>query len=507
MNRDTCFGRAAAVWEATESARHVTIRVFDLRWQNADTRLRRVIESLSSGTSSQELPSVLRRLRFSLNCLPLPLHDPAMWSPGTQEGALERIRLHAEIAESTPLLDLYALLSELIQARVTNPLWDAVSESWSSLRKPIVIVAHRSSHVKAIETLVSSVERGSDAVVVVKQNELPELWGTRTTLVFGPPSLGAEWLRAQPRGDVVWVHHTWNRSLTSPDSLLPFTSAPARTPTIEDLTSLDTLDRAREGSADNPPEDSWTPYDWTRVRSGLGLNSETQPAIDDEGPALVLAKIVALADDQYVLIPAEEGTTVSVFNPAVAKVERRGARDIRAGMFVLVRTESGRDLIRDLVESRFLKDPQRCFSRLEEWKRPLRRRLRELGPHEVRRALRAYGLDAEEVTIRSWTTDLVYGPGNEPWLRSLLTFLGVDGADEHWAVLEALRRAGRKAGHYVRLQLLDQARQVDPVRARRESVLTFALKGVYGGTVKAFKVEAVSADPVEAPSNALGRIY
>lgn len=505
MTRETHFGRATAIWAASENSRHLTIRAFDARWHCVHTKLRRAIDSVAGSASAQDLLGLLKRLRFSLNCLPLLITDPAIWGHESPEKTLERIRIHADITESTQLKDLNEHLTGLINAKPANPLWDSVVESWPALRKPVVIVAHRSSHVGPLEALAKGVDRGSD-VLVVKQNELPELSGTRTTVVFGPPSLSAEWLRAQPRGDIVWVHHAWNRGLEAPDNLLPFTSSAARRPSIVDLTRRDALDRAQAFGDIVQSEEMWTPFEWTQALAGFGSGSGGSRSADDDGLSHVLARIVALPEDQYVLVPAEEGTTVSVFNPAVAKVERLGARDIRAGMFVLVRTESGRDLIRDLVESKFLKNPQECFALLEEWKRPLRRAMRDRGAVEVRRALQARGVGAEEVTIRSWTTDLVYGPGSAAWLRSLLEYLGVGMVDRHWAALEALRRAGRKAGHYVRLQLLSQARQVDPVKARRESVLTFSLKGVSGGTVKAFKVEAVHTETVEVPSQELGRI-
>ena len=506
MRRETHFGRAAAVWDACENARHLIIRAFDPRWQQTDTKLRRSIDSVAASASEQDLLGVLKRLRFNVNCLPLPLDMPAMWGHDSPETVLENIRLHAEITGNVHLADLHVHLTHLVNVKPTNPLWDSINESWNALRKPVVVVTYRSSHVVALESLVKNVDRRSD-VLVVKQNELPELWGTRTTIIFGPPSLGADWLKAQPRGDVVWVHHIWNRGLTVPEAILPFTTAVARTPALEDLTSAHALDRVRTFGGIEQLEETWAPFDWTQALSGLGAGSGDALAADDDGPTLVLARTVALADDQYVLVPAEEGTSVSVFNPAVARVERRAARDIRAGMFVVVRTESGRDLIRDLVESKFLENPQECFSLLEDWKRPLRRAMRELGVVEVRRALHARGVDAEEVTLRSWTTDLVYGPGNEAWLWALLEYLAIETPDRHWAALEALRRAGRKAGHYVRLQLLDQARQVDPVRARRESVLTFTLKGISGGAVKAYKVEAVNAETVEVPTYTLGRIH
>ena len=111
-----------------------------------------------------------------------------------------------------------------------------------------------------------------------------------------------------------------------------------------------------------------------------------------------------------------------------------------------------------------------------------------------------------EQTVATWAGDLTYGPGDHETFKLLMLFLDFFDYDERWAVLEAYREAGRRAGKYVRERLLSQVERMPPGAAADSRVLEFELEGLESGKLHLYRVEHLEREPVVASTRDVGRV-
>lgn len=493
----TQFWDVGALWESSRSAIHTKLRVADPYWTDLRTRLKAAEKELASqaGGGASDAFRAVRRLSFQLSSLPLPIGHPLLW--GDQpEGVIEQISDYGRAHQLDSVLSLTGRLREFVQTGNENPLWSALVSSWVSLERPIALVARKPSAVGPLEARIDALP-GAPVPIVVTLSELPDVRSRKTTVVFGPPSLYPVWLKTFPHNNVLWIYHAWNRDIESVGSLLSFAQGTNSSSKVKP--------HEKSFSGHVSVLDSTAEEDLTYVLNQEQVEREISSYASQGDDTSVSARIALLANDECVLLPVDEGTSVSIFDPAESRVRREVTRKIVPGMFVIVRESGGRDHIRALVETKFMRDVPRAKAQLEEWKHELRLRIRERGLGSVKRELEELDVVVEAGSINLWTTDLVYGPGRQDWFRSLLTYLGIGGFQEKWETLISLRRAGRRAGLYMRDQLLRQATEVDPVTARRSSTLRFTIDGVDGGALIAHKVEEVLPKVIQTPSALIGQ--
>lgn len=488
--------QAGDVWAASEFAKHQTLRVADPTWVELRMSIREAEKELFGyGDEFNDVYQLVRRLGFQLSCLPLPAGHPLIWG-GEAGPVIDRLITHGHTHQLESVIAVGMRLKKIIDGGSDSPLWSALVRSWVSLERPIVLVARKQSEVGPLESRIDTLP-GTPVPIVATMSELPHVWNRKTTVVFGPPSLYPAWLKAFPRNDVLWIYHAWNRDVEVPSSLLSLAQGTASPRNIEPhgksfSGTVSTLDLTADENVT---------YTMSQERVEREIRQHASPDDDTTVPA----RIALLANDDCVLLPVDDGTTVTVFDPNESRIRREATRRIVPGMFVVVRERGGRDHIRALVESKFMDDPAEAKARLEGWKLALRTKIRAQGISTVKRELEALGVAVEPGTIILWTTELIHGPGKEEWFRSLSAYLDLGGAEENWEILVRLRRAGRKAGLYMRDQLVKQATEVDPVTARRSSTLKFTIDGVDGGALIAHKVEEVLPEVIQAPPELIGQ--
>ena len=321
-----------------------------------------------------------------------------------------------------------------------------------------------------------------------------------SAIIFGSPKSYPHWMKVYPRLTCYWVHFDWHQPPVEPEPFLIHGNRVGGRLFVERLlepqastgTRLDTL----------AEEEVWDPIDWQDFRQHLVRTTRTSDQDEEDVPIAAIA--AALSDNRVVLLPLEARTTV--YDPDTGAVKGAFGNELRVGQFVILREGKDRDFFRQLVEAKFLPKADEARRKLSHWKGLLRNKIRHSGLDKVVVDLRSMGVVAAPMTIRTWGTGLIYGPGSESTFKQLLTYLGVQNHEEHWKVVEAYRSAGSKAGHYVRSTLLQQIENLDPSIARHESTIHLTLEGVDEGGLVAHKLEAVHDQRYEVDSRRVGSV-
>lgn len=498
----TLLGLTADRWTTVSNAKHHVMRVFD---QELFSLHRSCLALLQEHTSlDDELDGLLRTVRavtFSMMVTPLPVSDPTHWRLGGPEELLANLEHRARVGTEPALAEIQLRLEQLAQRTDPNPLWTSLRQNWDLLRRPLAVVAFRTRYVGPIERMVRDVEGHP---IVVTSRELSSTWDRSSVAAFGPPSVYPEWMRSYPRADTYWIHHTWLRPLQPGRQVSPFSLASSSGQMIEHLDSSDletSVLSIQEEALIQPRIDGAVLAKSTNARHHGSVDS------DEGADARDSARLAHLSNGQAVWLAAHEGARVTVLDPESREVQRVGLDKLVPGWFVVLRTRSGGDSFRDLVDAALGSNAIRCRASIRSWKLSLRKAFQQYGPENVRQSLRLRGVTAEPGTIRTWLTEDVIGPGIYEWFAGVADLLDLNDPQAEWAAIREVRKAGKVAGAQLRSRLLSQLEGIDPVAARRDAVLEFSLDGVEGSKLTLFMIDDISRSVYEVHPSEINRVF
>jgi len=443
-----------------------------------------------------DLALLVRSVLYRLGNIPLPITNADLWAGREPQAFIAQVRTYAQHHEDGTVESFGAAIAELVSDYRTHPLWDAAVIESRSIPRPSCIVVSRPSWTAKLEPFA---EQLSGHPIVISPDELEDMRFRSSAIIFGRPSSFPAWMKAMPRLTSCWVHFAWQRPPEAPGTFLHLgtSSVPAMTlVTREPHVANPSNEPLADELTDLP-----TPIDWREFKKQI-TRFHTPAEHGDDVPVDAVAAVIA--DDQVVLLAAEGAT--SVYDPESGSVQRVKGSEVRAGLFVIIREGTDRDYFRTVVESRFLANAREARGRMELWKRALRRWIRTSGLSDVVAKLNFRGMSAAPGTVRTWATDVVYGPGNFDWFRTLLLELELDNFQEQWNILQAYRSAGKQAGNYLKQKLMEQLDQMEPRTVRHESVLRFTLDGDLEGGLVAYKVESVNSEALVVDSSRVGSV-
>jgi hypothetical protein len=497
MTKYTALGSATRKWTATAQVSHDIVRVREPTWETFVVAARLVLKGLEREHPDDDALS--RALRFSLfrvfnaPCSP----DEMLGDLGLPE-LLEQARRFGNEDYSALSADLSRLMTESPE----HPFATWLRSHVTDVDAPVVVVTRSTNLLPIVQRALS----GLGGVRALTPGELADLDAVGTVVVLGSPNKYPGWFRRYPLGRTVWLVWPWTQGFSTVE---PFLVDGSGSPIPHRITEHVWMSTER-GPADGKPvdpidDDEVELIDWRGLYRRL--DRRRRQAADDDGDEEIDVVVADVGEGQVVLLPADDQFRTTVYDPEAETVQSLPQEEIRTGMFVVVRTKAGRDYIRELVETRFLRDPQHMQRSLSEWKRLLRLKIRAKGRDSVFRALRMMRVSVVPETVASWAGDMVYGPGDYETFKSLMLYLDLFDFDERWAVVQAYRVAGRQAGKYVRERLLEQIRKMPPNMASASRVLEFELDGVESGKVSLYKVERIVRDPVKASSRDIERVF
>lgn len=496
----TRVAATSRIWRAARNAKHEDLAVADPTWL-ALRRKTVQADRLLRADSHRDSPvrAMVLRVGFRTSLTPLPIDHPYIWGRNPYE-AIAEIHAYGIAAGLDAVVNLADYLRMMVDNRTESPLWTVFLSLRSSLKTPVIVGVRRQS---ALEHLEHRFHNLTESTSLLSIGELGRLDNRKTTVFFGPPSVYPNWVKLFPRSNTIWIRHAWNKHLVFPDTLIGMIPVAAPAGTCQQLSAHPLSTPVY----DTQPDDYGEPDELAAEMNKARLSSELGKAAEAGDSATVAARIAVLANDDYVLLPIEEGTLVTVFDPQARLVRREQTRRLIPGMFVVVRERGSRDHLRSLVETRFLEKPEVIRESMNSWKVALHRSIRDRGIDRVASDLRQRGVLVGNSSIRLWTTDLVHGPGSFENFVALVDYLGLTDAEANWQHLIQVRRAGREAGAYMRRQLIKQVSKVRPNQILRDSTLRFTLDGVDGGALVAVKIDEVLPEVIEAPVDLVGQLF
>lgn len=315
-------------------------------------------------------------------------------------------------------------------------------------------------------------------------------------IAVGPLGWFPPYVRTAPRAHrLTAVHYEWLRDqqlrpvfASSPDDLLRSGSARSD-PGLGDSVIGDGVI-----SLDDP-----VPIlDWQALHSsnvlGRDLNIEGELASAHililSGNMAVYVDSASHAKSQVIDMSGTDDPIVRVFN-----------EELEPGMFVLLRTGGGGDLIVPVADAILGSKAQEVRTKQRQWKSKLAALVSQQGERSVIRALQDLGRErANTLNLRNWMSDKSIRPELDDDFISVLRLCNLDSEFKAFvANARLLDRVHRRAGFKIRRMLLDRVTEANMSKLSAEGMMEFDLPGLGGGSFTAYRIEEISPETFTVP--------
>ncbi len=226
----------------------------------------------------------------------------------------------------------------------------------------------------------------------------------------------------------------------------------------------------------------------------------------------VAAWAVLLEDDWVVYLEADDGATTLVIDLAGERgdrVRRVPVGDLEPGLFVLLRTEGGRDYIVDMANHILGEKAAAARASQFAWKERLRQVARARGLAGLRQALRSSGSPrASEANVRRWMSNRSISTDDERDFAAIMRITGLaERTGEFRETMRAIEHAHLRAGQVIRHLLLRQVRAADLRALERRGRMDFELPDVDGGRLTAFRITGIAPETVAVPASRIAHPF
>jgi hypothetical protein len=255
------------------------------------------------------------------------------------------------------------------------------------------------------------------------------------------------------------------------------------------------------------PNDIAPPTDWNAINAEISRREENHlDTVEVPARLLLLSGNVAV----YVDVTTDAKSQVIEFNGAGAdRIERVPTNEIRQGMYILLRTGGGGDLVAPVADKILGERAQDVRFIQKQWKSALSTLVRDEGEDVVLRNLRELGCKrASHLNLRNWINDRNIRPEFDDDFLSILILCGLDDEDELYVSnARLLDRVHRRAGFQIRRMLLDKVGKADLGCLVSEGSMEFELSGEAGGSFTAYRIEEISPETFPTSVTRLNQLF
>lgn len=445
----------------------------------------------------------LKRLRFGLCAAPFP----EAYRFERISTIADKLHYHLRFCSklypdlATPAFALLDSLTKLLD-HSQDPLLDKLLELTDAEQK-IAWIIKESRLIPHVEDLVAA--RHLPHLNVIHPLQLKDLACYDQIIVIGPSRWFPESVFTAARAGQIdilifdWINDRWKPQnvFTSPHKSLGRSNR--KFITVEERETSSRWD----GIA---PENLLIIVDKASSMASA-LNKEGQDEYED-----VVAKCFFLEDDWAVFIEAREGTKTLVIDPdeyADNRITRIFVKDIKPGMFILVRIGGGGDYIVPVANKIMGSQAQPARECQKRWKELLRNYARRNGLLKTSIDLLDLGSDvANEVNVRNWMSPRSIRTQKYSDFLAIMKLVGLeDEAQEYWTIMKRINRAHHKAGFEIRNLLLEQVKDLNMEELQKWGKMDFKLSSDDEGGLTAFRVESVLAEIVEVSYSRIGQPF
>ncbi len=421
--------------------------------------------------------SLLRRTRWTVNTVPLPIGSSALGLSACHQSLLPWLRQAEQVADMglvAPFRDALDIL-ETLAASNANPLGDAVQDLVLTASQVDAVLVRNTWSIEPVRDWF-----GSADIAVIGRDQIAASAG-RTLLVVGLPSWHPRYLVTAPRySNTVFVHFDWIR---------------------DDVNVRGLFGTAGHGIGKRIDDEHFGPrldddVDVERVTaSEVDWDAVTPPSEAGHADAveLIRSNTYLLAGEIRVYLEADDGPVIFVVDIEAAagrRVHQIPARLVQVGDYLLLRSSRGGDGLIKLLADQLLGPKAKTLRALQaEWKEALRSRVDAKGIAAVGKDLRAAGIGV--LNVGYWISDDCIHTQRPFDFRVIMDYCGLGSrTKEIWAAMELIDDKHRDAGRRIRALLEEEVESTDLSVLRTTGRLDVKLAIGEAGALSVYRVEA-----------------
>jgi len=408
-------------------------------------------------------------------------------------------KLYPDLAEHA--FAVLSLLSKLID-HPEDPLLDKLLEL-TNVEHNTAWVIKESRLIVHVEELVANHQLSQ--VSVVHPNQLRDLTCYDQLITIGPSRWFPESVFTAPRASQIeilifdWIKDRWK-----PQNVF---SGPHKSYGSSTKVHINVEERETDSHWDNiSPEELLIIIDKASALTST-MNRESEDEFEN-----VVAMCLFLENDWVVFIDSSEGAKALVIDPdedADNRISRIFAREIKPGMFILVRIGDGGDYIVSVANKIMGSQAHNSRQCQKRWKELLRNYVRRNGLLESSIDLLDLGSNvANETNVRNWMSPRSICTQKYNDFLAIMKLVGLENnANEYWNIMRRINRAHHKAGFEIRNLLLEQVKDLDIEILQKNGKMDFKLSSDDEGGLTAFRVESVLPEAIEVSYSRIGQPF
>lgn len=510
---------ATRIFKCAEAAEFGYEPVRDVDVADFSDSYRRFKRSLGDAKDDTYWRRFLRPLgyyRFEILAAPLPLNSAVLQPDQRLERlgkALKRLsQLYPQQAE-----DAEALVSrfEMLSNRADNPLLSSIRTAAQERGAGDTAVVISESRLVAGVAGHFDTELGNIGLTVVSPREARERPPFAEMYLVGRITWFPAWMIRAPRASqVTLVSYSGIKANVSPGPLFNGTKQGRPVAPVE----LEDENDESEGGSIEAEGDDLGDLD---IRPQLDLDviedrmrREADSSSDREGrEPSVPAQPIELERDKVVFFEKEDEATTWVIDLDEVdddRVRRLSVQALEPGMYILLRTEGGGDVLVPIANELLGNEAERLRRMQREWKSALRDYLRDAGVQRTVRDLKEAGCDvASRINVKRWVSPSphVIKTKKREHFKAIIETVGLgDTRGNYWKSMVAIRDMHLRAGQVIRERLLASIAQANLQDMVGEGVVRFELADVDAGQLAAYRIRSVPDRAIRLPRGRLREV-
>ncbi len=476
-------------------------------------KLEHALGELGEDNYWQELLHEVKYYRFLLNAAPLPLNTLCEKLLPFVQAKLKNcyISFPNFVAPVQNLVDKLSILIEVCE----NPLLEAIVKLLPDQEQQTSALLLKEPNLFPLVENILLLHPLLQHIQVVNHHQLRGTDCYHRLFVIGPSYWHPEYILRSPRAkEIHLIRYSWLRDALpgSPVFLKPFKLQQSIGNNIEVTRSLNIQDDGEQDNTSDYADQNIQPeINWQNISSRI-----LRQAQDESGQEHVQAKLYLLANEQAVFLEANDNIKVHVLDLVLdeddgdeeetQQVKRLTLDNVLPGMFLLLRTEGGGDYIVPIANGILRERASLLRAKQEHWKALLRKAVEAKGITEI--SIELLYLDSEianETNVRNWMSNRSIRPQKDADFHAIMRLVGLqDREQEYKDAAGEIESAHRKAGFYIRAQLLKQVANVSLQELHKKGYMDFELPEADGGSLTAFRIEHIAPGIFDIPASRIG---
>ncbi len=475
-------------------------------------KLEHVLEEDTQDDYWQNLLRELKRYRFLLNTSPLPLNSYTTSLLSYVEDSLKKC--HYSFPKSSHLVQEVFNKLFILSGLQDNPLLEAIIGLVSEQGHTALLIKEPSL-LPIVETELGKYPTLRH-IELVNIHQLRGAQHYQSLFVVGHSRLYPEYVLNSPRAiDIHLIRYSWLSDIWKPKSI--FLQLYMQSNGINDKVAEDVRTQY-EGqqlhSYKDIETDIFFEINWDHVTKKIVTQVQ-----EDTNQEQILARLYLLANEQSVFLDSNGSTKGYVLDlegdededEELHQVKHIELSKVRPGMFLILRTEGGGEYIIPIADKILGEKAVQLRAKQEHWKILLREAVLKRGITDVSIELLYEDANrANEINVRNWMSNKTIRPQDDKDFRAILGLVGLqDKEQEYLNAAEQIESAHRKAGFYIRDQLLKRVVDADIQELHKKGFLDFELPasgGGDGGSLTALRIEHISLEVFSVPVSRLGHL-